>query len=601
MKKLAASIVAAVMTTAQAGNAQTDGLWVQTQLAKMAQTADVADAADFTNEATLPIDEATLNDIAQSQGWQRLLLMDASAGKSLTDDAAFFLSGTQDAKAELAAQLELLLDDDPSRTDKACHFVARQAFLAQQLAKRGVAVQAAQCPKFAAWRASVGDGEMSLVFATQSANEIASAFAHTFLQVGKQQTPADANLSADLSTNLPKKPSADLPNTAQSASMAINFTVSSERGLSAVAKSLVGQGRGIFQIEPFEDFAKNYLANERDLWIYPLRLNDDERMRLLQHLYEIRHVPRRYAFTNENCASEILRLIDVATGGDVQNAAGKVITPSESVQRLRQANIAKAGIFVPAYHRSDGVLPPNNDPSNAAPMHKISAGLNHSSGQNAASVAVVAAYQDWLDNPTGMRKFHQLQLLSARINADENAVRLNEATLFAMSSLNPVNGKNANKTAQAFSLGLRTVSDASDRSNTQHLVLAADVARGKAWQIGKAKPNSLDDPDGACYAMAAAGVELGRVNQGYRTHIGARVGCMQLLGVRSRAYVELNAPYYYHNDTAADARSGYWQPSVSIAAQYDLSRDLALRTQLSRHWLHHAADNQARIEMIRYF
>jgi hypothetical protein len=248
------------------------------------------------------VQAARTRHLAERPEWHTLLhyrsgLLESGIA-SLIDDPAFFLAATgqADPEAELVATLAGFFGDSPSRAEAEpiqCRFPARYAWLKQVLRFDPRRLAEQRCERFEGWLADLKPRRISLVFASAYLNNPASMFGHTLLRI-------DAEDPEDL--------------LAHAASFAAR--AHGERGAVFALKGLAGGYPGRFSVMPYYRKVKEYGDIEnRDLWEYRLNLNPDETLRLLRHLWELRTVYSDYFFLDENCAYQLLLLLEAARPG----------------------------------------------------------------------------------------------------------------------------------------------------------------------------------------------------------------------------------------------------------------------------------------------
>ena len=115
---------------------------------------------------------------------------------------------------------------------------------------------------------------------------------------------------------------------------------------------LAGGYNGQFSLLPYYVKINEYSNSEsRDLWEYDLNINEEETLRLLRNVWEIEtNSYFHYFFFDENCAYQLLRLLEVAKPewGTISNYFIHMI-PGESVKRLTEIPGAVTNIkFRPA-------------------------------------------------------------------------------------------------------------------------------------------------------------------------------------------------------------------------------------------------------------
>ena len=59
---------------------------------------------------------------------------------------------------------------------------------------------------------------------------------------------------------------------------------------------------------------------------------------------------------------------------------------------------------------------------------------------------------------------------------------------------------------------------------------------------------------------------------------GVNLGCRYQLNSNTRLVGEVQVPYWYHGSSDNDQlKDSYWQPILSLGAQYDLDKNQAIR------------------------
>ncbi|OOR92785.1 hypothetical protein B0181_01225 [Moraxella caviae] len=606
------------------------------------------DMPNTENATPFSLSQAQIDAWAAHTTWRRLLFMPTAdkdkAGKAVIssisqqDDPEFFLApnGSQDPTAELIAMLKAVQNQDEAVL---CRLPARAHFIQENLQKLGINTPELACAEFDAWADLLGGHGLSLVFAEEHGNSLASAFAHVFMRVDKDG-------STDTAT-------------------AINYTVAPNRRDSqaeGAIKSMLGSYDGVMEIMPFAKKASDYLHTDgRDLWVYRLNLNDDELRQVLRHIYEVQSLQRPYFFTHDNCATEIVRLIDlVRPDENLRKQVGKIVIPSQIARIMDQEGIIISREFMPsdttkkqaainkAYTNGEDIRPllaqplanfrdvsvarpSNNDAAKSSPVYRLGLGAgvtdfadkaHHQPSNTKAIISVRSAYQDALDRPAGVRQFHALSLPSMTLSASDGDVSLDELTIFSVRSYNPANTAKNNatintantaktatpaddkpKSASAWGQHLRLmrVMDASSAANDNHLVLDVRLEKGKSWTLGQGAAGTGMLGDTLCYALIGYGAQLGKLNQGYRVGGGLDLGCVYQPAGRWRALGELSLPVWYHHDKADVSRDLYVQPKLSVGAQFDINARQALRMTGDVEWGKGDTQQQLMAQWLTYF
>ena len=611
------------------------------------------------------------DNLAQHTTWRRLLyflddkksLLGKGDTKSVVDNKDFFLSanGRQDSGAELDAMLIALAQElttpvgnngntNNSRNAKKisdnsvlCRFPARTQWLSKILNIDKSQLQT-DCPQLDEWMATLAPEQLSVMFAQEYLDNPLSAFAHTLLRIDSKASVAD-------------------PSQIHHA-YALNDTVdgnSDDNFVIYAIKSMTGRYNNIIEIDPYPEKLAKYLKDdERDTWTYQLDLTPEEVRQIMFHVWETKDLELPYYFTTDNCASEVLRLIDVVRPeqhllsqlpyavipSDViqllnkeQLLADARYTPSDGTLRQAHLNAVKQGRDALGYHNSakqtlneiksaqtnpissitpDGqtLLAPtlgyiDNNPLNRHSLQMGSVGIGQRGDNAYLDLEIRAGYHDLLDNPSGFPQFFNLQGLAAtlRINekGDDNnnsdSVVLQNFTLIKGRSFNPLNSAKKGKTWGA-SIEANRVNDGSQEAGRDHLVGSVAYESGWSWAFGAPKANTGAMPPQLCYALAMGSAQAGRgINKGYRVGAGVNAGCVYQINNQLRAQAELQLPYWYHGDSnEPDVRGHYWQPITMLGLQYDIDKKQALRLKASYEWQDRVdANDDVQLSYRRYF
>ncbi|MBL8251329.1 MAG: DUF4105 domain-containing protein [Candidatus Competibacter sp.] len=246
------------------------------------------------------VDRAATAELAQRREWQTLLHYRSNGGGwvSDVDDPRFFLApdGKTDPRAELAATLRAFFATDPVGGDPQpaqCAFIARYRWLSSELHFDGRRLPAHDCPAFSRWLGELDVEAVTLVFASAYLNNPASLFGHTFLRLDRRGQTEQTRLLA----------------------YAVNYAAD-DSGSSVLSYALDGLGgrfKGQFHVQPYYQLVRTYSDLEsRDIWEYRLKLSAPQRQRLLEHVWELRQIRFDYYFLRENCAWQVLTLLEAA-------------------------------------------------------------------------------------------------------------------------------------------------------------------------------------------------------------------------------------------------------------------------------------------------
>ncbi len=600
--------------------------------------------------------QAKTENLAQHITWRRLLyffddqknLIGKKKDSSIVDDAAFFLSknGQHDSAAELDALLVALAEEMATTPDNStannklsnlttknsgqnsvlCRFPARVQWLSDTLNidKSGLQVD---CPELNDWMQKLAPEQLSIMFAQEYLDNPISAFAHTLLRIDSKASVAD-------------------PSQIHHA-VALNYTVggdSSDNFLVYAIKSMSGSYDNLIEIDPYpEKLAKYLQEDERDAWTYQLDLTPAEVQQIMLHVWETKDLKLPYYFTTDNCASEILRLIDVVRPQQhLLSRLPYAVIPSDVVQLLNSEGLLASTNYTPAdstlrqaqlnkvkeqreqlgYHNNakqmlneiksaqlnptssiaaDGktLLPlriavADNNPIDRHPLQLGFIGLGQRGDNNYIDLGVRAGYHDTLDRPSGFPEFFDLEGAAATLrlyDTDNNkanqpsSVVLQNVTLVRGRSFNPVNSAKKGKTWGA-SIEATRVNDGSQQDGSDHLVGSLGYETGWSWAFGTPSVGTGEMPPQLCYTFLAGTAQTGRgINKGYRVGAGVNAGCRYQINNQLRAQAELQLPYWYHGSSdESNARGHYWQPISTLGLQYDIDKKQALRINANYEW-----------------
>jgi Domain of unknown function (DUF4105) len=213
--------------------------------------------------------------------------------KSSVDSSNFFLSPVGDisAEAELEATIVKLLDESPAGKSARCRFVARKAFLSQELTGFKERLHRERCEEFEEWRNALTVSQVTLVFIDAFLNNPASLFGHTLLRL-------------------------DHANDNHLLSYAVQYSAvvnPRDPGLLYAVKGMFGGYKGYFSIAPYYASVSRYSEFElRDIWEYPLDLKENEVRRLVDHMWELQEVAFDYYYFDDNCSALLAELLRAA-------------------------------------------------------------------------------------------------------------------------------------------------------------------------------------------------------------------------------------------------------------------------------------------------
>ena len=560
--------------------------------------------------------QAKADNLAQHTTWRRLLyfvddkkgLLAKDTNQSLIDSKAFFLAanGQQDSAAELDATLMALAQELTTPTTNntrvaaddsvLCRFPARVQWLTASLGLENSDLQI-DCPKLDAWMIELAPQQLSVMFAAEYLDNPISAFGHTLLRI---DSPASSKDFTQIHH-----------------AYALNDTVDGDTADNFVLYAIKAASGGYdnrIEIDPYPKKLAEYLKeDERDTWTYQLALSVDEVQQIMLHVWETKDLKIPYYFATDNCASEILRLIDVVRPN--QHLLSKLpyaVIPSDVINLLNKENLLASSRYTPAdssvrqaqlnqarldYKKQLGyrhisqdeiktiksadknlsssmspdgkrlspltIAPADNNPLDRHPLQRAHIGIGQSGDNSYIDVGLRAGFHDTLDRTAGFDQFFDLEGLAATLrfydtDSDKDnqpkSVEFQNFTLLRGRSYNPINSAEKGQTWGA-SIEATRINDGSQQGGTSHLVGSTTLEYGKSWAFGTPRMGALGQmtsemPPQLCYALATGAVQGGRgINKGYRAGIGVNAGCIYQLNHQLRAAAELQLPYWYHGSS----------------------------------------------------
>jgi hypothetical protein len=222
----------------------------------------------------------------------------AGGYESEADEPGFFLApnGKADPAAELQATLAQFFSTAPvgrSRQAARCAFIARYHWLKAELAIDDGRLPPEPCERFHAWLKELNPASMTLIFPSAYMNNPSSMFGHLLLRVDQKGQTEQTRLLA----------------------YTINYSadVTTDNGIVFAVLGVAGGFKGFFSTHPYYIKAREYGDFEnRDIWEYRLNFSPAQVERLLMHTWEMGNASFDYFFFKENCAYQILSLIEIA-------------------------------------------------------------------------------------------------------------------------------------------------------------------------------------------------------------------------------------------------------------------------------------------------
>jgi hypothetical protein len=235
--------------------------------------------------------------LAERPEWRKLVHYEPNligpGVHGLLDNPTFYLSpeGKTRPQAELEATLAAFFST--ASDSKQCAFIARRAWLDEELRFDKARLPLEACPRYDEWHAALDASSLTLVFASAFINNPSSMYGHTLLRIDARDQNERTRLLA----------------------YAVNSAANTDEknGLTFAIQGLIGGYPGTFSLLPYYIKVREYSDLEnRDLWEYQLALRPEEVERVVRHLWELLPAYYQYFFFDENCAYHLLGLLQVA-------------------------------------------------------------------------------------------------------------------------------------------------------------------------------------------------------------------------------------------------------------------------------------------------
>ncbi len=278
------------------------------------------------------LDRARQMELHAERYWHTLLHYRQSFGgfSSLIDDPDFFLSesGKHDPQSELEATLRAFLAPaGPGGNSARCRFPARFDWLVERLGIDAQRLPAASCNEFEEVLAKVDPRSAVLIFPGTHNNSPASMFGHTLINI---EGPYKSKLL----------------------SYAVNYSAFTDEtnGFAYAVKGIFGLYKGFFSVLPYYQKVREYADLERrDVWEYQLNLDAAETRRMFLHIWELREIYSDYYFFDENCAYQLLFLLEAARPSvHLTDRCRPWVIPIDTVRVVRQAGLIDSNSYRPS-------------------------------------------------------------------------------------------------------------------------------------------------------------------------------------------------------------------------------------------------------------
>lgn len=338
--------------------------------------------------------------------WRALLHFPGADGgqSSVQEGSTFFLSprGHDDPAAELAATLKLF-EENPN--EAACRYPARALFLGRPESR---------CERWIKWRDLLRAKGVELVFAAAFLSSPSSMYGHTLMKFPRSgQSEGQDLLDYTLSYG------ADTGNVA---------------GAAYVWLGLTGGFNGSYATAPFYLKVREYnFVENRDFWIYPLKLTEREMALLEAHMWEVRNVPFPYYFLHRNCAFYLLELLEVVRpGSHFTERFPFWAIPVDTIRALEQEGLVGEPRFRPSRYRRLRALRDRLSANEANLVEQLVETGEGSLTAGREAIELDAAYELWRYRNEGKKPVNPAvegKLLQARTRVDQPPTALDFSQL----------------------------------------------------------------------------------------------------------------------------------------------------------------------------
>jgi hypothetical protein len=254
----------------------------------------------------------------------------------LVDSPQFYNApgGKNNPQAELEATIASFysdIEESNEQQNPQCLFIARYAWLNQQLAFDPQLLPRRECKRYQKWHTGLNPSGLTLIFASAYLNSPSSMYGHPLVRVDAKDQDEHTRLLA----------------------YAITFAANTDEtnGLTYAMSGLFGGYPGVFSVLPYYIKVREYSDLEnRDLWEYQLNLSPEEVDRVLMHAWELGPTYFQYFFFDENCAYHLLGLLQVARPElDLTSQFRWWAIPADTVRAItKQPNLVKKVVYRPS-------------------------------------------------------------------------------------------------------------------------------------------------------------------------------------------------------------------------------------------------------------
>lgn len=276
---------------------------------------------------------AQTNALHQDPYWHILLHYERGPFglRSNVDDPTFFCApnGKRDPASELSATLAAFFQEatDKDLEHPICRFVARFMWLRERLDIDVTQLPMQACASYHQVLTNMDVTSATLIFPSAHMNRPASMFGHTALVF-------------------------DTGNRNRLLAKAVNYAASTTEGFGPffAFAGIAGLYKGYYSIDTYADKVELFNdIDQRDVWEYELNLTSEEIDRMLRHVWELQTTYSQYYFFTENCAYNLLYLIEAARpSAELTDKFSWWVLPIDTVKAVQDAGLVRDRTYRPS-------------------------------------------------------------------------------------------------------------------------------------------------------------------------------------------------------------------------------------------------------------
>lgn len=260
----------------------------------------------------------------------------ANGKESTIDDPSFFLAvdGKKNPRAEMISMLEsLFVPSTNADNHPRCRFPARYSWLKEKLHIDEGKLPSINCNKLKKTLEKFNPRKAVLIYPSARLQGPGAMFGHTLIRIDG----SDNNCLLSYAVNY----------AALTSRMNNNFFSYAYNGIS-------GGFKGYYSLKPYYLKIKEYNdIEERDIWEFQLNLNDEEVRRMFLHVIELSNIYSNYHFFGENCAFNLLFLLEAARPSlrlteQYWNRFSFWVIPSDTIEVIQKADVISQIKYRPA-------------------------------------------------------------------------------------------------------------------------------------------------------------------------------------------------------------------------------------------------------------